>query len=209
MIPILRPYLIGITGGSASGKTTVGKAIKDNCDKECLIVNLDNFFKQLTPELANQSKLGNYNVDIPEAIDYQLLIEVLTNLLNNKEVKIPIYDFKEANRTNEFIICQPKPIIILEGLHVLYWKELRDLIDLKIFVLTDDDLRLSRRITRDVNERGQNLKGILEFYEKFVKNSYEKYIKPCMKSADLIIPWNVENKHAIKLITSALKSNAK
>lgn len=181
---------IAIVGGSASGKTKVSKLISDFY-KNSVIISMDNFYRKLTQEEKNN--ITEYNFDIPSSFDMEHFYSCLFQLKQGNEIKIPIYDFKTHSRTEETILVCPKKIIIVEGIFVLEDKRIRDLFDIKVFVDATPEIRLSRRIARDIKERGRNIDCIIEQYNKFVQPSYEKYIRPVQRYVDIIIPNNTNN----------------
>eukprot|EP00742_Colponemidia_sp_Colp-10_P004559 GILJ01004865.1.p2 GENE.GILJ01004865.1~~GILJ01004865.1.p2 ORF type:complete len:462 (-),score=83.78 GILJ01004865.1:1715-2953(-) len=164
---------------------------------------MDNFYKGLTPE--QKAEAADYNFDHPSAFDIELLAKVLADLREGKEVEIPIYDFKTHGRLEETLKVKGGDVIIFEGILSLYWQELRDLMDLKIFVHTDDDIRLSRRLLRDTVERARDVSSVLQQYMKFVKPAYDEYIRPSMKFADIIVPQGLTNTVAIDLIVQHIR----
>jgi len=199
-----KPYIIGISGGSASGKTSVSKEIFHKMGfEDCLMITMDSYYRVISKE--ERANLSNFNFDHPSAFDFDLLLEQLRDILNGKPIEMPIYSFTTSSREEKTEKKLPTYLIIFEGIFALYDEKIRDLMDMKIFVDTDDDVRLARRIYRDVRERGRNLKGVIERYNKFVKPAYEEYIRPQRRFADVIIPKGSENKVAIDLVCNNLK----
>jgi uridine kinase len=143
---------------------------------------------------------ADYNFDHPDALDFDLAYEKLCELLSGKDTEIPTYDFALHQRTKVTQPVKTAPIIIFEGIHSIYEKRFRDMMDLKIFVLTPDDIRLARRIERDIAERGRTVVDVLAQYCRFVKPAYDDFIKPTMKHADLIIPFSVRNDNAVDML---------
>eukprot|EP01091_Cochliopodium_minus_P007014 TRINITY_DN16957_c0_g1_i1.p1 TRINITY_DN16957_c0_g1~~TRINITY_DN16957_c0_g1_i1.p1 ORF type:complete len:265 (+),score=67.76 TRINITY_DN16957_c0_g1_i1:375-1169(+) len=193
------PFIIGVAGGTASGKTSVCKKISELVGNErVVIISQDSYYKNLTKEdLLN---VHNYNFDHPDSFDWELLEDQIIDLRNNKSIDIPYYDFVTHQRDLKTSKLISADVIILEGILMFYKKEITDLMDLKLFVETDDDIRLVRRIRRDIKERGRDIEGVLFQYEKFVKPAFDNYIAPSKKRADIIIPRGVANMVAIKLI---------
>lgn len=195
-------FVIGICGASASGKTTVAKNIIAALDVPWVsLVSMDSFYKVLTAEEKAEAEKNNYNFDHPDAFDTPLLVETLTKLKAGKRVEIPIYNFKthsrdEKNKVNIY----GANVVIFEGIMAFAHKSVLDLMDMKIFVDTDSDIRLARRLQRDILERGRDIRGVLQQYERFVKPSVENFIDPSMMHADIIIPRGGENKVAIHLV---------
>lgn len=202
-----KPVIIGIAGGSASGKTTVCEEIKNRLgDKRVCVISQDSFYKNLSEEERKLASESKYNFDHPEAFDYVLLRETMTKIKEGLSVEIPVYDFKTHSRTSQTEIINSSDVYILEGILVFYDKFLRDLFEMKIFVDTDCDVRLGRRIERDTQQRGRELTGILKQYFQFVKPCYDDYIIPTKKYSNLIIPFGGENYVAINLLISNIKS---
>ena len=195
-------FLIGIAGGSASGKTTVSERIIKDLDVPWVVLLcMDSFYKALDAEDIAKAHRNEYNFDHPNAFDYDLLLETLENLKCGKSVHVPIYDFKTHSRLPETRHVYGASVVIFEGIYALFDKRIVEMMDMNIFVHTDDDLRLARRLKRDIAERGRDLNGVLAQYEKFVKPSFDQWIKPTMRNAHVIIPWGVENMVAIDLVT--------
>ena len=172
-----RPYLIGISGGSGGGKTSVANVLHRCLGQEnCLLFSMDTYYKDLTPE--QEQNLSNYNFDTPDALDLDLLSEHLSALMQWKSIEMPTYDFNTNKRQEETKHLNPNKFIIFEGILAFHDKRMRDLMDLKLFIDLDDDIRLSRRIYRDIISRGRQMKDVIERYHKFVKPAYNTYIKP-------------------------------
>lgn len=201
-----KPFIIGVAGGTASGKTTVCRKIVQALEnRRVVVISQDSFYKPLTEEAIEHVRAHNYNFDHPEAFDNVLLSETLIQLNAGKAACIPHYDFKTHARTNETTQLYGADVIILEGILVFYDKESRDQMDMKVFVDTDADSRLARRIRRDINERGRDLSSVLAQYERFVKPSFDDYVTPTKKYADIIIPRGGDNEVAIDLLVQHIK----
>lgn len=196
--------IIGIAGGSGSGKTTVVKQIVKALPPHCAaVVPLDSYYNDttnLTPEERKQ-----INFDHPDAFDWKLLTEQIKKLKNGEAIEQPTYSYIESNRLKETVHVEPKPVIIIEGIMALHYKKLRDMMDLKIFVDTDSDVRLMRNIRRDVVERGRTVDMVLEHYETAVKPMHEQFIEPTKKFADLIIPSGGDNKTGIHILKTYIE----
>ena len=196
--------IVGIAGGTASGKTTIVRKIKENFGDDIVVINHDSYYKAHNDlSYEDRSKL---NYDHPDSFDTQMMIEDVKKLKNNEEVDIPVYDFSIHNRADATVHIVPKNVIILEGILVLENKELRDLMDIKVFVDTDADERLMRRIRRDMVERARSIESILNQYADTVKPMHEQFIEPSKKYADIIIPRGGENLTGISILQQHIKS---
>lgn len=193
-------WIVGVSGGTASGKTTIVNKISSYFGSDILVINHDSYYKahnNMTYE--ERSKL---NYDHPSSFDTNLLIQDLDKLVQGKEVEIPVYDFSIHNRSEQVVRVSPKKIIVVEGILVLENKELRDRMDVKVYVDTDADERLMRRIRRDMIERARSIDSILTQYATTVKPMHEEFIEPYKKYADVIIPRGGENEAAISMLIS-------
>lgn len=200
----MEPIVIGISGGSASGKTTICRKVQEGLGVDCTVLEMDHFYRGLTPEQINN--VSEYNFDHPEALDLEAIYQALETLRSGQDAEIPVYDFKLHRRTSETQTVKANRLILYEGIFSLFDPKVRNLMKLKVFVQTDDDLRLARRLLRDTKERGRDVDMVLNQYFKFVKPSYEEYIRPTMKYADIIIPQGAHNQVAIDLILLNLKN---
>ena len=196
--------IIGIAGGTGSGKTTVVKHIAQALPPHCVaVVPLDSYYNDTTNLTPEERKAINF--DHPDAFDWKLLSEQIRMLKNGEAIEQPTYSYIESNRLKETIHVEPKPVIIIEGIMTLHYKRLRDMMDLKIFVDTDSDVRLIRNIRRDVVERGRTVDMVLDRYEKVLKPMHEQFIEPTKKFAVLIIPWGGENKTGIHILKTYIE----
>jgi len=203
-----KPVVIGVSGGTGSGKSTVAKAIfKSLPDENILILEQDAYYKDQSNLTYDERVKTNY--DHPLAFDTDLLIEHIKMLCQHKCIEKPIYNFSIHSREEKSVKVQPKEIIIVEGIMILEDARLRNLMDIKIFVDTDADVRIIRRITRDINERGRTLESVIEQYLTTVKPAHEQFIEPTKKYADIIIPEGGYNKVAIDLMTTKVMSIVK
>lgn len=200
--------IIGIAGGTGSGKTTVVNKIVSSISENSVAVLAQDAYYKDNKELSFESR-KKINYDHPNSIDFELLLEQLKDLKNGKEINQPIYSYVSHGREEDYKVIHPKDVLIVEGILVFTNKELRDLCDLKIFVHTDADERLVRRIRRDIQERGRDIDEVLNRYEKTLKPMHEQFIEPTMKYADIIIPVGGENHRAIDVIASMIKQKSK
>lgn len=206
MVDKKRPILIGVTGGSGSGKTSVSRKILQAFTEEHSIVlfEQDSYYKDQS-HLTFEERLET-NYDHPLAFDTDLLIEHLTALLNYQAIEKPVYDYDRHTRSDETIHQEPKEVIIIEGILILEDERLRDLMDIKVYVDTEDDIRIIRRIKRDMEERGRTLDSVIHQYLTVVKPMHHQFIEPSKKYADIIVPEGGENQVAIDLLTTKIAS---
>ena len=191
--------IIGIAGGTGSGKTTVVKKIVNALPPHYVaVVPLDSYYNDTSHMTDDERRKINF--DHPDAFDWNLLIKQINMLRNGEAIEQPTYSYILSNRLKETVHVNPKPVIIIEGIMTLINKKLRDLMDLKIFVDTDSDERLIRNITRDVVERGRTVDMVLERYLNVLKPMHEQFIEPTKKYADLIIPQGGENLKGIGIL---------
>ncbi|XP_073675022.1 uridine-cytidine kinase-like 1a isoform X2 [Garra rufa] len=200
-------FVIGLCGGSASGKTTVANKIIEVLDVPWVVLlSMDSFYKVLSPEEQALAASNDYNFDHPGAFDFELLVTTLRKLKQGKSVKIPVYDFTTHGRQKDWKNVYGASVIIFEGILSFADKELLQLMDMKIFVDTDSDIRLVRRLRRDITERGRDIEGVIKQYNKFVKPAFEQYIEPAMRLADIVVPRGGGNMVAIDLIVQHVHS---
>ena len=190
--------VIGIAGGTGSGKTTLMNNLITQFAGNVTVLSHDNYYKR-HDELAYEERcLLNY--DEPTALETDLMAKHLDQLRHGQAIDCPVYDFTQHNRSNETIRIEPQKVIIVEGILIFENKELRDLMDIRIFVDTDADVRLCRRIKRDVNKRGRSLESVLTQYQETVKPMHEKYVEPSKKYASIIVPEGGKNFVALDMI---------
>ncbi|MFB5190969.1 uridine kinase [Alicyclobacillus fastidiosus] len=193
--------IIGIAGGTGSGKTSVARAILDQLGAEhVVLISQDAYYQDRSTLPFERRQQLNY--DHPDSFDNDLLLEHLTALRRGQSIEMPIYDFKTHNRKEETIHVAVRPVIVLEGIHVLVDAKLRELLDIKVFVDTDPDVRVLRRIRRDIEERGRSIESVYEQYLHTVKPMHDAFIEPSKRFADLIVPEGGENQIAIALLTT-------
>ena len=200
------PIIIGIAGGSASGKTSISGRIKDKFAdvKSVLIIRQDDYYKDQSDKPMEERIKTNY--DHPFAFDNALLLEHIRMLTEGKEIDKPTYDFVNHTRSEVTEKCYPCDVLILEGLFVLEDEAIRNLLDIKVFVDTPADLRFIRRLLRDVKERGRNMDGVVSQYVNTVRVMHESFIEPSKRYADIIIPEGGQNTVAIDLLTTKISS---
>ena len=198
-------HIIGIAGGSGSGKSRLVKNIlKEVNDNSVQVIEIDSYYKNLAHLPFEEREKNNF--DHPDSIDFDLLYEDLSKLKNNLTIHSPVYDYKTHTRNeNETKKIENAKVIIMEGIFALYKQEIRDLLSIKIYVDTPSDIRLLRRIKRDMNDRGRTIEGIIEQYNKTVKPMFTKYVKPSRDYADLIVPFGGKNKVSIDTIVTNIK----
>ncbi len=200
--------VVGIAGGTGSGKTTVVKKIIENLPKdEVAIVYQDSYYKDMS-HLPMEERL-ELNFDHPESIEFDLMVKHIKDLKKGKAIDQPIYSYLTCSRSHETIPMAPKDVIIVEGILVLADKELRKLFDLMVFVDADADDRLSRVINRDIIERGRSVNKVLERYDKTVKPMHLQFIEPSKRYADIIVPQGGNNLVAINILTHFIEKNIK
>ncbi|XP_002747810.1 uridine-cytidine kinase-like 1 isoform X4 [Callithrix jacchus] len=200
-------FAIGLGGGSASGKTTVARMIIEALDVPWVVLlSMDSFYKVLTEQQQEQATHNNFNFDHPDAFDFDLIISTLKKLKQGKSVKVPIYDFTTHSRKKDWKTLYGANVIIFEGIMAFADKTLLELLDMKIFVDTDSDIRLVRRLRRDISERGRDIEGVIKQYNKFVKPAFDQYIQPTMRLADIVVPRGSGNTVAIDLIVQHVHS---
>ena len=201
-----KPVIIGIAGGSASGKTSIAHTLYNTFEKtnSVVIIKEDDYCKNQDHLTMAQRVKTNY--DHPFAFDHELLIKQLNDLISGKDIEKPTYDYVNHTRSHKTEIVTYSDVIILEGLFVLESKEIRDLLDIKVFVDTPSDVRFIRRLLRDVNERKRTLDSIVNQYLTTVRDMHEQFIEPSKKYADLIIPEGGHNYVAIDLLVTKISS---
>mmetsp|Transcript_50052 Transcript_50052/g.160131 ORF Transcript_50052/g.160131 Transcript_50052/m.160131 type:complete len:475 (-) Transcript_50052:102-1526(-) len=198
-----QPFIIGIAGGTASGKTTVCDRITQSLgDQRVVVISLDEFYRDLTPEERTQ-----VNFDAPDAFDIKTAVHCLDTLKRCDPFEVPVYDFVTSKRSSDRTRhVDPADVIVMEGILVLHIPEILERLNMKIFVDTDDDLRLSRRIRRDTVVRGRSLTSVLTQYTRFVKPAFERFVLPSKQNADIIIPWRDDNLVAVDLVTQHIRT---
>ena len=195
----MKPTIIGIAGGTGSGKTTVVKKIVESLPPDHVaVVPLDSYYNDTTGLTDEERKAINF--DHPDAFDWKLLIKQVHDLANGIAIEQPTYSYIKCNREKETVHVEPKPVVIIEGIMTLVDKRLRDLMDLKVFVDTDSDERLIRNIQRDTIDRGRTVSMVVDRYLKVLKPMHEQFIEPTKRYADIIIPQGGENATGIGIL---------
>lgn len=198
------PLVIGVAGGSGSGKTTVVNKIVGSVGREnVLLMEHDSYYRDLSHLPLEKRKKQNF--DHPSALETELMIRHLDALKNGYKIEIPVYDFVAHTRSDKAIPASPKKIILIDGILIFSEPDLRNRMDIKIFVDTDDDVRLLRRLRRDISERGRKLEGVLHQYEKFVRPMHLEFVEPSKRYSDIIIPRGGENLVALQMVNALIK----
>lgn len=195
--------IIGIAGGTGSGKTTVvHKIMKELPESEVGIISQDSYYKENNGLSFDERALINF--DHPRAIDFELLVSHLKELKSGKTIEQPVYSFVTHNRTEDTILTHPRKVIIVEGILILANPELRDMFDVKVFVHADSDERLIRRVKRDIAERGRDMEEVLNRYQTTLKPMHHQFIEPTKAFADIIIPNDKHNNVAIDVVRAVI-----
>lgn len=202
---VTQRLLVGIGGGTASGKTTVAKRIAQDLGERAVIIDQDSYYRNLADISIEERR--SFNFDHPDAFDWGLLLQHIQSLLKGQTIQKPVYSFKTSTRTSETTRVASAPLIIVEGILVLDHRPLRKLMDVRLFVDTDDDIRLSRRLIRDVEERGRKLDHILDQYFRSVRPMHHGFVLPTKRYADVIIPNEARSDVAVQMVGAGLKAN--
>jgi len=206
--------MIGVAGGTASGKSTVCEIIMNQLgqnevnvlEKQVVSLSQDSFYRELNEQEIALATKGKFNFDHPDAFDNVLMESCLKDIIERRPTKIPVYDFKTNSRVpGEFTTIYPSDVVVVEGILVFYYAKMRDMFQLKLFVDTDADTRLARRVLRDIQERGRELDHVLTQYTTLVKPAFEEFCIPTKKFADVIVPRGAENTVAIDLIVQHIQ----
>ena len=191
-------YVLGVAGGSASGKTTIINKLQDYFGEDIAVISHDAYYKA-HPEMTFEER-SHLNYDHPDSFESDRMAEDVRKLIKGNAIDMPVYDYVNHNRSEETVRIEPKNVIVTEGILILENKELRDLMDIKIFVDTDADERLMRRIKRDMVERGRSIESIIDQYSETVKPMHEEFVEPSKKHADVIIPRGGENAAGLDML---------
>ena len=195
--------VIGIAGGSGSGKTTLMKRLVEQFGDDVTVVSHDNYYRR-HDELTYEER-SRINYDEPASLETDLMAYHLDCLRNGQAIDCPVYDYAAHNRSDETIRIEPRKVIIVEGIMIFENEPLRNLMDIRIFVDTDADIRLFRRIKRDVTKRGRTLESVLTQYQETVKPMHEQYVEPSKKFADVVVPEGGKNLVALEMITDRIR----
>jgi uridine kinase len=200
---VIAVIIVGIAGGTGSGKTTFAQALQAATGEDCVIISQDSYYVANT-DLSFEERL-KINYDHPDAFEDELLIEHLQMLRRGETIEVPVYDFEAYARTDRTIMVRPHRVVLVEGILVLASASLRSLFDLKVFVDTDPDVRILRRLVRDVQERGRSLESVRSQYLSTVKPMHEAFVEPSKKYADLIVPEGGHNQVALETVAARLR----
>jgi len=198
--------IIGITGGSGSGKSTIVRKISEVIS-DFVFIPQDSYYH--SAEFVSNENITAYNFDHPDAFDTPLLYEHLSTLKSGKPIEMPQYDFVHHRRKDQSIHVDPRPLVIIEGLMVLYDREIRDLLDLKLYVDTPDDIRFIRRLNRDMRERGRTVDSVVRQYLEVVRPGHFSFIEPTKENADIVIPEGGHNENALRVLITFVKDIVK
>lgn len=199
----MSPFIIGVAGGSGSGKTTVVSHIINRVGQENLVlIQHDSYYRDLKHlEFEDRAK---QNFDHPSSLETELMVRHIEALSKGYSIEVPMYDFKNHVRKEETVSLAPKPVILIDGILIFFERELRNLMDLKLFVDTDSDVRLIRRMRRDIIERQRTVESVLDQYEKFVRIMHLEFVEPTKRYADIIIPHGGENQAALDMLNALI-----
>lgn len=201
----MKVTVIGVAGGTGSGKSTLVKRLQEAFEGADVVTLCHDYYYKAHPELTYEERT-KLNYDHPAAFDTDMLVEHIRTLKSNVPIEHPVYSFVDHNRTAERVMVKPSRVIIVDGILIFEHKELRDLMDIKVFVDTDADLRLARRILRDVCERGRTMQSVIEQYTTTVKPMHEEFVEPSKKHADVIIPEGGFNSVAVGMLIENIRS---
>lgn len=197
--------VLGVAGGTGSGKTTLTRRLKERFGDQISVISHDNYYQRQDHLTYDERCLTNY--DHPDAFDTDLMVEHLAALKRGETIYCPVYDFSQHNRSDDLLEIKPAPVILVEGILIFASEQLADLMDIKVFVDTDADVRILRRIVRDVKKRGRTLDSVVSQYLTTVKPMHEQFVEPSKRRADLIIPEGGKNAVALEMLIHRLESH--
>ncbi|MBQ5726400.1 MAG: uridine kinase [Alistipes sp.] len=201
----MKVTVIGVAGGSGSGKSTLVSKLQEAFLGEDVTMLCHDFYYKERSELTYEERT-RLNYDHPQAFDTEMLVEHIKSLKNNLPIEHPVYSFVDHNRTSETVTVMPSKVVIVDGILIFENKELRDLMDIKVYVDTDADVRLARRVLRDVKDRGRSMESVIEQYITTVKPMHEEFVEPSKKYADVIIPEGGFNSVAVRMLIQNIRS---
>ena len=201
----MKVTVIGVAGGTGSGKSTLVKRLQEAFRNDDVVTLCHDFYYKAHPELTYEERT-KLNYDHPAAFDTDMLVEHIRTLKSNVPIERPVYSFVDHNRTEERVLVKPSRVIIVDGILIFENKELREMMDIKVFVDTDADVRLARRILRDVCERGRTMQSVIDQYTPTVKPMHEEFVEPSKKHADVIIPEGGFNSVAVGMLIENIRS---
>jgi uridine kinase len=199
-----RPIVFGVAGGTASGKTTVARAILEAVGAEQIAYLPHDAYYRDMPQLTLDER-AHQNYDHPNSLETKLMVKHIEKLLEWQPVDVPVYDFTSHRRTEETVLVEPSPIILVDGILIFTKRKLRELMDIKVYVDTDPDVRFIRRLQRDIDERGRSLSSVVEQYMETVRPMHLKFVEPSKRHADVIIPHGGLNRVAMEMVVASLR----
>ncbi len=200
--------IIGVAGGTGSGKTTIAKKLLTRLgESRCALLQQDSYYRNLSDIPLDERRRANF--DHPDAVDFDAIYSDLTDLREGKPAKIPIYEFATHTRSERTLHLEPRPVVIIEGILIFSQQKIRDLIDLKIFINSPADIRLMRRIQRDINERGRTLDQTLKQYGETIRPMHRKFVAPTKEYADLIVPDVKGSEAAVEMLIEMVRNSPK
>ncbi len=198
------PLVLGLAGGTGCGKTTLATKLKERCGDDAVILSHDFYYKPNRHLTFEERKALNF--DHPDSLDTDLMIDQLHKLRNNEAIERPVYSFSEHTRLSETVKVEPAKVIILEGILIFHNRKLCEMMDIRVFIDADSDVRILRRLTRDVNDRGRTIESVINQYLGTVKPMHERYVESSKKNADIIVPHGAHNPVAFQMIADRIQA---